>query len=90
MSELMQEGFSLALYGMGFVFTFLILLVFLTVAMSSAVLRFSPPAPAIAPRRRAQKSNTSRNSDSESAKSADKAQIVAAITAAVRQHRQSD
>ncbi|ALO46759.1 OadG family protein [Pseudohongiella spirulinae] len=88
MSELMLEGFNLALYGMGFVFTFLVLLVFLTVAMSAAVSRFSPPAPTVVPRRR-----TSKRKDSgsgASAKSADKAQIVAAITAAVRQHRQSD
>lgn len=89
MSELMLDGFSLALYGMGFVFTFLILLVFLTVGMSAVVLRFSPPAPAVAPKRRAPK-RAQNGKTAGSAKSADKAQIVAAITAAVRQHRQSD
>jgi oxaloacetate decarboxylase (Na+ extruding) subunit gamma len=88
MSDLMLNGFNLALYGMGFVFLFLILLVFLTVIMSAVVLRFAPPTLTVAPRRRAPKRKDT--GSNEAVKSADKAQIVAAITAAVRQHRQSD
>ncbi|MDF1623070.1 MAG: OadG family protein [Pseudohongiella nitratireducens] len=42
MSDLLWEGLNLALFGMGFVFIFLIVLVFLTGAMSSLVRQFSP------------------------------------------------
>jgi oxaloacetate decarboxylase gamma subunit len=38
----MLEGLTLMVFGMGFVFTFLTLLVFSTKTMSSIVLRFAP------------------------------------------------
>ena len=41
-SDLMLEGLTLMVFGMGFVFTFLTLLVLATKAMSATVLRFSP------------------------------------------------
>jgi oxaloacetate decarboxylase gamma subunit len=41
-SDLMLEGLTLMVFGMGFVFTFLTLLVFSTKTMSSIVLRFAP------------------------------------------------
>ena len=41
-SELMLEGITLMVFGMGFVFTFLTLLVFSTKMMSATVLRFLP------------------------------------------------
>lgn len=40
MSDLVMQGLELAAVGMGFVFSFLILLVFLTATMSRVVLRF--------------------------------------------------
>ena len=41
-SDLMLEGLTLMVFGMGFVFTFLTLLVLATKTMSATVLRFSP------------------------------------------------
>ena len=41
-SDLMLEGLTLMVFGMGFVFTFLTLLVFATKTMSATVLRLSP------------------------------------------------
>ncbi len=41
-SALIEQGFSLMLYGMGVVFTFLTLLIFATTGMSKAVLRWFP------------------------------------------------
>ncbi len=43
-SALIEQGFSLMLYGMGVVFTFLTLLIFATTGMSKAVLRWFPQA----------------------------------------------
>ena len=47
-SELIVEGLNLMIFGMGFVFTFLTLLIFITKAMSKAVLRWFPvPEPSM-------------------------------------------
>lgn len=45
-SELISEGISLMLFGMGFVFVFLTLLVYATGTMSNVVARFVKQAPA--------------------------------------------
>ena len=44
-SELISEGINLMLFGMGFVFVFLTLLVAVTSFMSSTVNKFVKPAP---------------------------------------------
>ncbi|WP_427030100.1 OadG family protein [Halomonas sp. H2] len=41
-SELIQEGLSLMAFGMGFVFVFLMILVFAMTGMSRLVMRFVP------------------------------------------------
>ncbi|MCR8915398.1 sodium pump decarboxylase subunit gamma [Marinobacter panjinensis] len=57
MNELMSQAIDLMVAGMGFVFAFLIILVFATLLMSKLVLRFGPaePEPA-APKSRAKPS----------------------------------
>lgn len=54
MNELMSQAIDLMVAGMGFVFAFLVVLVFATLLMSKLVLRFGPaepePAPARTPR----------------------------------------
>ena len=46
-SNLLSEAINLTLFGMGFVFVFLALMVFLTRFMSAAVLKLQPFAPSI-------------------------------------------
>ena len=46
MNELMSQAVDLMIGGMGFVFVFLIILVFATGLMSKIILRFAPPEPA--------------------------------------------
>lgn len=83
MSELMIDGMNLALYGMGFVFIFLILLVILTNLMSSLVRRYMPAPVIAAPRR-----NTSKRPAAGGKQgSEDQGRLVAVISAAIRQHR---
>ena len=75
-TNLMNEGLTLMVFGMGFVFVFLTLLVFITGLMSRLVERFIPepqplqvaaaPAPVMA---------------------SDDGQLVAVISAAIRQYR---
>ena len=45
MNELMTQAIDLMIAGMGFVFAFLVVLVFATLIMSKLVLRFSAPEP---------------------------------------------
>ena len=45
MNELMSQAVDLMIAGMGFVFAFLIILVFATTFMSKLILRFAPPEP---------------------------------------------
>lgn len=83
MSELISAGLNLALYGMGFVFTFLILLVILTTLMSTLVQRFMPSPEPVVP----QRSGGKRSAQRPSAAKPDQAKLVAVISAAIRQHR---
>ena len=74
-SELVVEGAWLMVFGMGTVFVFLTLLVFATVLMSKAVLKFTPPEEESAPL-------------SNSAGAApDQTQLLAVISAAVHRYR---
>jgi oxaloacetate decarboxylase gamma subunit len=45
MNELMSQAVDLMIAGMGFVFAFLVILVFATTFMSKILLRFAPPEP---------------------------------------------
>ena len=46
MNDLMSQAVDLMVAGMGFVFVFLIILVFATLLMSKLLTRFAPPEPA--------------------------------------------
>lgn len=46
MNELMSQSIELMIAGMGFVFAFLVVLVFATGLMSKLITRFAPPEPA--------------------------------------------
>ena len=78
-SELISEGSSLMLFGMGFVFLFLTLLVLATHLMSTIITRYF------------QKSATSGappvDRTSVSRQNRDQVELVAAISAAVQMHR---
>jgi oxaloacetate decarboxylase gamma subunit len=77
-SELISEGINLMLFGMGFVFVFLTLLVFATRAMSSIVNKYVKPAPVV----------TSNNPAPASAPAAgNNDELVAVMTAAVHKYR---
>jgi len=45
MTDLMSQAVDLMIAGMGFVFAFLVILVFATTFMSKLILRFAPPEP---------------------------------------------
>ncbi|SEK40048.1 oxaloacetate decarboxylase, gamma subunit [Atopomonas hussainii] len=80
-NELLLEGFELMLLGMGIVFSFLILLIFATKAMSALVTRFAPtPAPVIkaAPKKVAAAGAAAPEQDAE---------LLAVLQAAISQHR---
>lgn len=84
MDGLLEEGLGLMVLGMGFVFLFLVLLIYMTQFMSRCISRFFPErevvtkAPAV---KQANASLSSVGSNSVDAK------VTAAITAAVHQHR---
>ena len=80
-SDLMLEGLTLMVFGMGFVFTFLTLLVLATKAMSATVLRFSPvEAPSLL--------TLPLNMVSPSQQVANDAQLMVVLSAAVHRYRQ--
>ena len=77
-SDLFFEGVNLMLFGMGFVFLFLTVLVGVTTLMSKVIGRYFPdPVPAAAAPPRAP----------AAAPASDDSELVAAITAAIRMHR---
>ena len=79
-SDLMLEGLTLMVFGMGFVFTFLTLLVFATKIMSATVLRFTPveDVPVKAPLTMVSPSQQVVNDS----------QLMAVLSAAVHRYRQ--
>ncbi len=85
MSELMSQGVNLALVGMGVVFTFLAMLVFLTTLMSDLVARLpgseAPSHPA------STGGAPARHGNSGTRATTDGTQLVAVISAAIREHR---
>ena len=74
MTEQMSKGIELMLAGMGIVFLFLTMLVLAINMMSALIQRFFPDAPSLAVATTTTSSGIDKN-------------IIAAITAAVHQHR---
>lgn len=82
-SDLMLDGLNLMMYGMGFVFTFLTLLVFATRAMSFVVTKYFPtPEPVAA------KPVPKALGLTPAQLAANDPQLIAVLTAAVHRHRQ--
>ena len=77
MSELMTDAINLMIVGMGFVFVFLVILVFLTSLMSKMVTKYLPaPEPVVAKASKTKKPNASPD-----------AQLLAVLSAAVSEYR---
>lgn len=77
MSELMSDAINLMVVGMGFVFVFLIILVFLTSFMSKMVTKYLPAPEPVAPKAsKPKKPNASSD-----------AQLLAVLSAAVAEFR---
>ena len=76
---LIDQGFSLMLYGMGTVFIFLTILVFATWLMSRLVNKFAPEAP-VEPKKQPNANVSSANTPSP--------QVLNAIRQAISAHRQ--
>ncbi|MFC6669898.1 OadG family protein [Marinobacterium aestuariivivens] len=81
MDNLLSEGLSLMVFGMGFVFVFLTLLVIATGLMSKVVTKYAP-APEPKPARK-----TARQAEPTGAATAKNDELVAVITAAVHKYR---
>lgn len=86
MDDLLSEGLELMIFGMGFVFVFLTLLVFMTGLMSKLATKYAPaPEPQLTKKR---KSATAPASVSVgAAAAADNDELVAVISAAVHKFR---
>ncbi|MDP6166518.1 MAG: OadG family protein [Gammaproteobacteria bacterium] len=82
-SELMLDGLNLMLYGMGFVFTFLTLLVFSTRGMSAVITKWFP-----APEPVAIKPMAANPGLTQAQLAANDPQLIAVLTAAVHRYRQ--
>lgn len=83
MSDLMSSAINLMLVGMGFVFLFLIILVFVTSIMSKLIIRFTPESPGLSV---APPSALGGIEDQKSQVSVD-SQLMAVFTAAVAKYR---
>ena len=80
MNELILDGFGLLVLGMGFVFLFLVLLIFATGFMSSLLIKYFPEvAPVV---KKSVQSVAVKNPMQD-------AQLTAVISAAIHQHRAS-
>lgn len=77
MTELMANALDLMIVGMGFVFSFLVILVFVTMAMSRVAIRLTPPEPA----------TPAKKPKSGGANPAADSQLTAVISAAIEKHR---
>ena len=80
MDELLAEGFSLMLFGMGFVVVFLTLLVIATTLMSRIVMRYEPAPVPVVPTKRGGLSNSASGQPDEQV-------LVAVMTAALKKFR---
>lgn len=76
MNSLVSEGLNLMVYGMGFVFVFLTLLVIVTTFMSKLVNTFLPE-PIVEPKIKASAPQSTGNND----------ELLAVLTAAVHKYR---
>ncbi|SEG58943.1 OadG family protein [Marinobacterium lutimaris] len=82
MDSLLTEGLELMVFGMGFVFVFLTLLVFSTGVMSKLVNKYVPaPAPKAAPARKPAPAAASAGA------TANNDELVAVMTAAIKKYR---
>lgn len=79
MNGLLEDGFGLMVLGMGFVFLFLVILIFATKYMSRLLNYLFPEQPAVVPNSVPKALNSSGVD----------AQLTAVITAAVHQHQKS-
>lgn len=78
MDNLVSEGINLMIFGMGFVFVFLTLLVFSTSVMSKLLSKFAPEAPPQAKKAKAKTAPVAAGNND---------QLVAVMTAAVHKYR---
>lgn len=78
-NELLTEGINLMVFGMGFVFLFLVVLVWVTSLMSRVVTKLLPEEPPVEKTKAVKKAAPSESVPED---------VVAAIALAIRQHRQ--
>ncbi|EGQ9395470.1 OadG family protein [Vibrio cholerae] len=79
-TSLFLEGINLLTLGMGFVFIFLIFLVYATRAMSQLIVRFAPPeVPA--------KTTNKKASANKAKANPNQGELLAVLTAAVHHHK---
>lgn len=77
-ANLLLDGVEIMLYGMGFVFAFLVLLIYSIRAMSALIARFVPEPVAVAPVARPRPATPGAATDPK---------LLSAIQAAIHQHR---
>ncbi|MCY4044796.1 MAG: OadG family protein [Cellvibrionales bacterium] len=82
-NELIQQGISLMLYGMGTVFVFLAILVLVTFSMSAIVKRFFPEVESLTP------ATNSINPGTAAQPQAVDPKRLAVISAAIKKHRET-
>ncbi|GGO84764.1 hypothetical protein GCM10011348_31740 [Marinobacterium nitratireducens] len=82
MENLLSEGVSLMVFGMGFVFVFLTLLVFATSLMSKLVVKYQP-----APEPKPSARKAAKPSAGTGSAAATNDELVAVISAAVHKYR---
>lgn len=80
MDDLLAEGISLMVFGMGFVAVFLTLLVIATSVMSRLVMRFEPAPVPVVPRKKG-------NAATAASGKQDDQVLVAVMSAALKKHR---